>query len=219
MWIKYKQFWPCYGLVFLYLKLYLLNIDAKDRSIASLRTAEAFWVVATLRGREATTGNASAVHRLVNSELKRGFRATHVNRNWSSCILEHCFCPNFRANRFCKSNALSKTPGGGGGGVTPIHYLYGYVPPNGVVIWSSWFRKWYPFQRRFLERGIISIIFRMHESSSFVSSHLKLFKDRSLLKKIIWFNALTSKQLYSCCTLCFSMQGGRIFYFQFYGEF
>ena len=23
-------------------------------------------------------------------------------------------------------------PGGGGG--TPIHYLYGYVPPNGVVI-------------------------------------------------------------------------------------
>ena len=24
-------------------------------------------------------------------------------------------------------------PGGGGGG-TPIHYLYGYVPPNGVVI-------------------------------------------------------------------------------------
>ena len=25
-----------------------------------------------------------------------------------------------------------QTPGGGGG--TPIHYLYGYVPPNGVVI-------------------------------------------------------------------------------------
>ena len=24
--------------------------------------------------------------------------------------------------------------GGGGGGVTPIHYLYRYVPPNGVVI-------------------------------------------------------------------------------------
>ena len=23
-------------------------------------------------------------------------------------------------------------PGGGGG--TPIHYLYGYVPPNGIVI-------------------------------------------------------------------------------------
>ena len=50
----------------------------------------------------------------------------------------------------------------------------------------------YPFQRRFLERGII---FRTHESSSFVSSNLKLFKDRLLLK--IWFNALTGKLLYS----------------------
>ena len=26
------------------------------------------------------------------------------------------------------------SPAGGGGGGTPIHYLYGYVPPNGVVI-------------------------------------------------------------------------------------
>ena len=50
----------------------------------------------------------------------------------------------------------------------------------------------YPFQRHFLERGII---FRTHESSSFVSSHLTLFKDRLLLK--IRFNALTSKLLYS----------------------
>ena len=25
-------------------------------------------------------------------------------------------------------------PGGGGGGGTPINYLYGYVPPNRVVI-------------------------------------------------------------------------------------
>ena len=40
-------------------------------------------------------------------------------------------------------------------------------------------------QGRFLERGII---FRTHESSSFVSSHLKLFKDRLLLK--IRLNAL-----------------------------
>ena len=58
------------------------------------------------------------------------------------------------------------------------------------------FRTGYPFQRRLLERGII---FRTHKSSSFVSSHLKLFKDRLLLK--IRFNALTSKLLYSCCTL------------------
>ena len=79
-------------------------------------------------------------------------------------------------------------------GGTPIHYLYGYVPPNGVVILKLliYNRTRYPFQRRFLERGII---FRTHDSSSFVSSHLKLFKDRLLLK--IRLNALTSKPLNS----------------------
>ena len=48
------------------------------------------------------------------------------------------------------------------------------------------------FEAPDLERGII---FRTHESFSFVSSHLKLFKDRLLLK--IRFNVLTSKLLYS----------------------
>ena len=52
------------------------------------------------------------------------------------------------------------------------------------------------FEAPDLERGII---FRTHESSSFVSSHLKLFKDRLPLK--VRFNALTSKLLYSCCIL------------------
>ena len=63
--------------------------------------------------------------------------------------------------------------------------------------------------------GVYNISNARYESSSFVSSHLKLFKDRLLLK--IRFNALTSKSaklLYSCCTLCFSVQGGPIFYFQ-----
>ena len=85
------------------------------------------------------------------------------------------------------------TPGEGG---TPIHYLCGYVPPNGVVSLKLLIQNGVPFERRFLERGII---FRTHESSSFVSSQLKLFKDRLLLK--IRFSALTSKLLYSCCTL------------------
>ena len=95
----------------------------------------------------------------------------------------------------------------GRGVLTYITYT-GMCRPTGSWFWSSWFRTGYPFQRRCLERGII---FRTHESSSFVSSHLKLFNDRLLLK--IWFNALTSKLLYSCCTLCFSVQDGRIFYF------
>ena len=84
----------------------------------------------------------------------------------------------------------------GGGGVLPYITYTGMCRSTGSWFWSSWFRTGYPFQRRFLERGII---FRTQESSSFVSSHLKLFKDRLLLK--IRFNALTSKLLYSCCTL------------------
>ena len=91
------------------------------------------------------------------------------------------------------------------GGILPYITYTGMYRPTGSWFWSSWFRTGYPFQRSFLERGII---FRTHESSSFVSSHFKLFKDRLLLK--IRFNPLTSKLLYSCCTLCFSVQSGRI---------
>ena len=79
-----------------------------------------------------------------------------------------------------------------GGRVLPYITYVGMCRPTGSWFWSSWFRMGYPFHRRFVERGII---FRTHESSSFVSSHLKLFKDRLLLKT--WFNALTSKLLYS----------------------
>ena len=77
-----------------------------------------------------------------------------------------------------------------GGGGTPIHYPYGYVPPNVVVtlFWSCWFRMGYSFQRHFLEQGII---FRTHESSSFVSTHLKLFKDRLLLQMVQCVNKQT----------------------------
>ena len=92
-----------------------------------------------------------------------------------------------------------------GGGVLPYITYTGMCRPTRSWFWSSWFRTGYPFQMRFLERGII---FWTHESSSFVSSHLKLFKDRLLLK--IQFSALTSTLLYSCCTLSFSVQGGRI---------
>ena len=44
------------------------------------------------------------------------------------------------------------------------------------------FRTGYPFQRRCLERGII---FRTHESSSFVSSHLKLFNGQIAFKNTV----------------------------------
>ena len=89
-----------------------------------------------------------------------------------------------------KKEVLYYAPGyycPGGGEVLPFITYTGMCRPTGSWFWSFWFRTGYPFQRRFLERGII---FRTHESSSLVSSHLKLFKDRLLLK--IGFNTLTT---------------------------
>ena len=79
------------------------------------------------------------------------------------------------------------------GGVTGVPGGYSHTIPIRVCA-IQWGRD---FEVPDLERGII---FRMHESSSFVSSHLKLFKVRLRLK--IWFNALTSKLLYSLHDLC-----------------
>ena len=85
----------------------------------------------------------------------------------------------------------------GAWGGTPIHYLYGYVPPKGVVILKLLIQNGVSISEAFSRTGYK---FRTHESSTFVSSHLKVFKDRLLLK--IRFNALTSKLfLYSCYTL------------------
>ena len=75
-------------------------------------------------------------------------------------------------------------PGGGGGGGGG----YSHTLPMRVCA----AQRGRDFEAPDLERGII---FRTHESSRFVSSHLKLFKNRLLLK--IQFNALTSKLLYS----------------------
>ena len=90
------------------------------------------------------------------------------------------------------------TPGVGG---TPIHYLYGYVLPNGVVILKPDLELNGVSISEAFSRSRIFRIFRTQECSSSVSSHLKLFKVRLLLK--IRFNALTRKLLYSCCNLCF----------------
>ena len=98
------------------------------------------------------------------------------------------------------------TPRGGGGG-------YSHTLPLRVCAAQRGCDSEAP---DFLERGII---FRTHKSSTFVSSHLKLFKDRLLLK--IPFNELTSKPLYSCCTLERSIKNWPISRtgYQFQGEF
>ena len=74
------------------------------------------------------------------------------------CSRRQLFCPlwgssvwrNQRSGSDEKISAHSDfSPRGAGG--TPIHYM---CRPTGSWFWSSWFRKGYPFQRRFLERGI-----------------------------------------------------------------
>ena len=45
-------------------------------------------------------------------------------------------CVNILIFTWTKLDESSKLPSGGGGGGTPIHYLNGYVPPNGVVIFK-----------------------------------------------------------------------------------
>ena len=57
------------------------------------------------------------------------------------------------------------------GGVLPYITYTGMCRPTGSWFWSSWFRTGYPFQGRFLERGII---FWTHESSSTPDDYKKL---------------------------------------------
>ena len=73
------------------------------------------------------------------------------------------------------------SPEGGGGGNT-IHYILHIrvcAAQRDRDFEAPDLERGIHFRGVFVERGII---FRTHESSSFVSSHLKLFKDRLLLK-------------------------------------
>ena len=45
-----------------------------------------------------------------------------------------CICSVILKQLEPLQNYKGFSPGEGGGGGTPIHYLYGDVPPNGVVI-------------------------------------------------------------------------------------
>ena len=64
------------------------------------------------------------------------------------------------------------------GGVLPYITYTGMCRPTGSWFWSSWFRTGYPFQRRFLERGIL---FRTHESSRSPGRHTPTQKNPSAL--------------------------------------
>ena len=93
------------------------------------------------------------------------------------------------------------------GGRTSLHYLYGYVPPYSVVIFKL-LKNGVSISGAFSRTGYNISNARKFQFFKQPFEIIQLFKDRLLLK--IQFNALTSKLLYSCCTMGFSVHGGRI---------
>ena len=87
--------------------------------------------------------------------------------------------------------------GGGGWGAagTPIHYLYGYVPPNGVVI------------LKLLIYNGVSISEAFSRTGYNISNARKLQFCKEPFEII---QGQIAFKIRSCCTLCFSVQGGRI---------
>ena len=63
----------------------------------------------------------------------------------------------------------------GGGGVLPYITYTGMCRPMGSWFWSSWFRTGYPFQRRFLERGIKTCGSRLYLLLKIVADYNKAF--------------------------------------------
>ena len=125
--------------------------------------------------------------------------------SWVACCLVAlvALCPFLPRCLFALVALVPCLPGG----LTPIHYLYGYVPPNGVVILKL-LKNGVSISGAFSRTGYnISNAWKVQFCKQ-PFEIIQLFKDRLLLK--IRFNALTSKLLYSCRTLCFSVQGGHI---------
>ena len=73
-----------------------------------------------------------------------------------------------------------------GGGVLPyITYTY-MCRPTGSWFWSSWLRTGYPFQRRFLERGIKNCGSRLYPLLKIVADYEEAF---------IWCISRTNKEI------------------------
>ena len=98
---------------------------------------------------------------------------------------------------------------------TPIHYLYGYVPPNGVVILKLLIYNEVSISEAFSRTG-----YNISNSRKLQSCKQPFeTKDRLFLK--IRFNGLTSELLYSCCTLKRRIKNWPISRtaYQFWGKF
>ena len=94
------------------------------------------------------------------------------------------------------------TPGEGG---TPIHYLYGYVPPYGVVILKLLILNGVSISEAFSRTGYNISNARKIQ---FCKQPFEIIQGQIAFKKTV--QCVNKQTLYSCCTLCFSVQGGRI---------
>ena len=81
-------------------------------------------------------------------------------------------------------------PGGTGGVLTYITYT-GMCRPTGSWFWSSWFRTGYPFQRRFLERGMKNCGSRLYLLLKIVVDYEEAF---------IWCISRTNKEIFNLQT-------------------
>ena len=70
-----------------------------------------------------------------------------------------------------------------GGGVLPYITYTGMCRPTGLWFWSSWFRTGYPFQRRFLERGITNCGPRLYLLLKIVADYEEAFMGGTYLPK------------------------------------
>ena len=102
----------------------------------------------------------------------------------------HCMRPNCRAfneletrHEILKYKSSIITPGEG---VLPYITHTGMCRPTGSWFWSSWFRTGYPFQRRFLERGIKNCGSRLYPLLKIVADYEEVF---------IWCISRTNKEI------------------------
>ena len=78
-----------------------------------------------------------------------------------------------------------------GGGVLPYIAYTGMCRPTGSWFWSSWFITGYPFQRRFVERGIKNCGSRLYLLLKIVVDYEEAF---------IWCISRTNKEIFNLQT-------------------
>ena len=92
----------------------------------------------------------------------------------------------YQLHKFLKKWKNPNVGWSGGRAVLPYITYTGMCRPTGLWFWSSWFRKGYPFQRRFLERGIKNCGSRLYLLLKIVADYEEAF---------IWCISRTNKEI------------------------